>query len=229
MAWQAIASIGANIAGSMYQQRQARKRAQEQMAFQERMSSSAFQRAVNDMRKAGINPIMASKLGGASTPTGAMAPTPEFGDIGKKGMEALATAQQIKQSTAQTNNIREQSKVHSTVAELNSAKTLVEEQRARTEQLIQQEKRANIEGKKIANTLALQTQRYFKKLGYPPQVLTAKWQNIAGTYVWENLEPRSKQLLVEAINDFAKSSTKNAREFMNDPVGTMMSMMKGIF
>lgn len=45
--------------------------ARQQQDFQERMSNTSYQRAVEDMKKAGINPMFAITQGGASSPGGA--------------------------------------------------------------------------------------------------------------------------------------------------------------
>ena len=66
----ALITAGANLLGSHMRNKSAKKASARQMAFQEEMSNTSYQRGMEDMRKAGLNPILAGKVGGASTPTG---------------------------------------------------------------------------------------------------------------------------------------------------------------
>jgi hypothetical protein len=64
--------------------------AAKQMQFQREASDTSYQRQIADLKAAGINPMLVAKLGGASTPAGAM---PQFVNPAAMGAQAYSAAQ----------------------------------------------------------------------------------------------------------------------------------------
>jgi len=122
--WSSLAPSAIGAVGSYMGASEANKasaaQAEKQMSFQERMSSTAHQREVKDLIAAGLNPMLSAKLGGASSPAGAMAPVQNV--LG----QATASAAQNYQLETQARLIRAQEKATLEQADYTNTQKIVE-------------------------------------------------------------------------------------------------------
>lgn len=149
-----IASLigsGLSFLGGQSQNAASARSAQAQMDFQREMSDTSYQRQVRDLQAAGINPMLVTKLGGASTPPGAMPSFVNPAAMATQSFSAMESSRaaakqaetaerlsepQIEKINAEVNNIKavtnnlasEEKRIWATTYMLNSQAELMQQQ-----------------------------------------------------------------------------------------------------
>lgn len=116
MPWEAAASLvgaGLSYLGGRKANKLAAAEAEANRQFQLYMASTRYQRTMEDMRKAGLNPILAYQQGGGPIGTGAMAsfqnPAAGAGDIISR---TASTAYQVRKQRAEISAIKQQERTN---------------------------------------------------------------------------------------------------------------------
>lgn len=185
--------------------------------FQREMSNTAYQRAVADMRKAGINPILAYQKGGASTPGGRG--VSGFQNPVEKGFATAFQVAQLRNTNALTG-----------VNKANEALTNAKEVNQKADTFLKHKQaefvRNQIIEKQIANGINAQELQYYAKAGFPPSVMRTRVQNVIGTHLWENMPDDMKIETVDAIYKLIRPGTEEFNKFAQNPTKYIRDTLK---
>jgi len=225
MPWIPAAIAAATLYGGMQQRKSDKASTAKQMAFQERMSNTAYQRQMADMRQAGINPILSAKMGGASTPTGAAFKSPNI--LGDAAQAGATTYQQMRANKANVDNTEANT-------ELTNAKTVEQNQRnqedfgthsvnklvAETKNIKSQSNliKHQVANYKIKNTLENWEKNWFIDIYKAPKAtLVAKPLNYIMSSAMSGLPEAERQKVLKNVHRGIKMMNDQLTYYMDNP------------
>jgi hypothetical protein len=155
MAGPIAAAVAGSLATGLFNQRSANK----QMRFQDQQSRTQYQRAVADMKAAGINPMLSAKVGPNAAMSGAMATMP---DLGATMNSAQSIANQRPVQQAQTRKLLQEAyqlipqQVRESIQRIAESASRVQVNNAQKQQIFRQIDKIGSEIESMASTRSLQ-------------------------------------------------------------------------
>lgn len=192
----------------------------EQMAFQERMSNTGYQRAVKDMQDAGLNPMLAYQQGAASSPTGSLPQVQNTlagsAQIINQGVNNVLTAMQTQAGTkkleAETDKIK---------SETLSNDTATAAQAAALQKLMAERDTATVEAEVKRRTQGHSVTRAISE---------AEHAELEARLRQASFDADVKRRKAEAdIRGYQVPGAKAEAEFMSSDFGEMTPLLREIF
>lgn len=150
---------GLSYLGGQAQNAASAEAAARQMEFQKDMSDTSYQRQIKDLEAAGINPMLVTKLGGASTPPGAMPSFVNPALMATQSFSAMQSSSAAKQQAETQERLSEPQ---------------IKQVQALTEKIKEEIKNIPIEGERLRQAVFLVARQtdYYQQLGYTEQQRT---------------------------------------------------------
>lgn len=102
----ALAQTGNAVGGTLYTAKQQKKAATKAYKRSKKMYKNRYKWQMADMRRSGLNPILAYQTGAPGTPGATPNQVPDFGNIAEAGRAGAATGEAISKSATERDAIR---------------------------------------------------------------------------------------------------------------------------